>query len=175
MAENIEKIKKSIRNIPDFPKPGILFRDITPLLNDIELLRKSTSLLAEPFKKSGIEAVAAVEARGFIFGSLLANELNVGFVPIRKKGKLPFNTVSVSYDLEYGTDQLEAHKDAVKAGAKVLVIDDVLATGGTAKATVELVEKIGGNVAGIAFLIELSGLKGREKISKYNIHSLIQY
>ena len=168
-------LKRYIRDIPDWPKEGILFRDITPLLLNPKAFAAAAEALCADFTEAGIEYVAAVEARGFIFGAAVAEKLGAGFVPIRKKGKLPWQTESVSYDLEYGTDTLEVHSDAVESGGKVLMVDDLLATGGTMAAACELIEKIGGKVAGIAFLIELAGLKGREKIADYKVASIITY
>jgi len=168
-------LKQYIRSIPDWPKEGILFRDITPLLADPVALKTATEVLCADFRGAGIEYVAAVETRGFIFGTAVAEKLGAGFVPIRKKGKLPSKTESITYDLEYGTDTLQVHVDAVKDGAKVLMVDDLLATGGTMAAACKLIEKIGGQVAGIAFLIELAALGGREKLSGYNARSIISY
>ena len=174
MTEEID-LKTYIRSIPDWPKEGILFRDITPLLADPAALKTATEALCADFHGMGIEYVAAVEARGFIFGAAVAEKLQAGFVPIRKKGKLPSKTESITYDLEYGTDTLQVHVDAVKNGAKVLMVDDLLATGGTMAAACKLIEKIGGHVAGIAFLIELSALGGRDKLTDYNPRSIIAY
>ncbi len=168
-------LKRYIRDIPDWPKEGILFRDITPLLLNPKAFAEAVHALCADFTEVDIEYVAAVEARGFIFGSAVAEKLGAGFVPIRKKGKLPWQTESVSYDLEYGTDTLEVHSDAIESGGKVLMVDDLLATGGTMAAACELIEKIGGKVAGIAFLIELAGLQGREKIADYKVVSIISY
>jgi len=168
-------LKKYIRSIPDWPKKGILFRDITPLLADPKAFAAAIDALCADFIEAGIEYVAAVEARGFIFGAAVAERLDAGFVPIRKKGKLPFKTESVTYDLEYGTDTLEVHSDAVDKGSKVLMVDDLLATGGTMAAACKLIEKIGGQIAGITFLIELTELAGRDKLSKYKINSVISY
>ena len=168
-------LKRYIRDIPDWPKEGILFRDITPLLLNPKAFAAAVEALCADFTEAGIEYVAAVEARGFIFGAAVAEKLGAGFVPIRKKGKLPWQTESVSYDLEYGTDTLEVHSDAVKSGGKVLMVDDLLATGGTMAAACKLIEKIGGTIAGIAFLIELAGLQGREKIADYKVASIITY
>lgn len=167
-------LQEHIRSIPDWPKKGILFRDITPLLANPTAFAAAVDTLSEGFTDS-IEYVAAVEARGFIFGAAVAKKLGVGFVPIRKKGKLPFKTESVTYDLEYGTDTLQVHSDAVRPKAKVLMVDDLLATGGTMAAACKLIEKIGGQVAGIAFLIELGELAGREKLNKYKINTVILY
>jgi len=168
-------LKRYIRDIPDWPKKGILFRDITPLLLNPKAFAAAVEALCADFTEAGIEYVAAVEARGFIFGAAVAEKLGAGFVPIRKKGKLPWQTESVSYDLEYGTDTLEVHSDAIESGGKVLMVDDLLATGGTMAAACELIEKIGGTVAGIAFLIELAGLQGREKMADYKVASIISY
>lgn len=169
-----EDIKKSIRNIPDFPKKGILFRDITPLLLDRDkfaaCIDHFSSLTKEP-----IDYVVSVESRGFIFGSALAYALNAGFVPIRKEGKLPYEKFQVSYKLEYGTAVVEIHTDAIKKGARVIIIDDVLATGGTVEAAISLVEKFGAKISGIFFLIELKELHGRGRLIGYDIHSLISY
>jgi adenine phosphoribosyltransferase len=164
-----------IRSIPDWPKKGILFRDITPLLADPKAFSAAVDALCAGFGEAGVEYVAAVEARGFIFGAAVAEKLGAGFVPIRKKGKLPFKTESVTYELEYGTDTLEVHSDAVGEAAKVLMIDDLLATGGTMAAACKLVEKIGGQIVGIAFLIELSELAGREKLGDYRINTVLSY
>ena len=168
-------LRQFIRDIPDFPKQGILFRDITPLLADAGALACAIEQLTEPFQDKGIDAVAAVEARGFIFGSAVAKALNAGFVPIRKKGKLPYHIESVSYGLEYGSDVVEVHTDAVKSGTRVLMVDDLLATGGTMAAACELIEKIGGQIHGLTFLIELTDLKGRDKFQQYDIHTVLSY
>ncbi|MHC4571790.1 MAG: adenine phosphoribosyltransferase [Planctomycetota bacterium] len=164
-----------IRCIPDWPKRGILFRDITPLLADPIAFAAAVDALCAGFIETDIEYVAAVEARGFIFGAAVAKKLGAGFVPIRKKGKLPFKTESITYDLEYGTDTLEVHNDAVKKGAKVLMVDDLLATGGTMAAACKLIEKIGGRIEGIVFLIELLELAGRGRLSGYKINTIISY
>ncbi|MCD6427621.1 MAG: adenine phosphoribosyltransferase [Caldisericaceae bacterium] len=168
-------LKKYIRNIPDFPQKGILFRDITPLLADGDAFKFAVKELANHFKDKGIQKVAGVEARGFIIGAPVAAELGVGFVPIRKPGKLPFETVRKEYQLEYGMSILEVHKDAVKKGEKVLMIDDLLATGGTAKAASELIESLGGEIAGWGFVIVLKSLKGEEKLKNYELFSLIDF
>jgi adenine phosphoribosyltransferase len=175
MQDEGNDLKRYIRDIADWPKKGILFRDITPLLLNPKAFSAAVDALIADFTEMGIEYVAAVEARGFIFGSAVAEKLDAGFVPIRKKGKLPWQTESITYDLEYGTDTLEVHSDVVESGGKVLMVDDLLATGGTMAAACELIEKIGGTVAGIAFLIELVGLQGREKIADYNVTSIISY
>ena len=174
MDQGIE-LERYIRSIPDWPKKGILFRDITPLLAEPKAFAAAVDALCAGFTGADIEYVAAVEARGYIFGAAVAKRLGVGFVPIRKKGKLPFKTESVTYDLEYGTDTLEVHSDAVEKGAKVLMVDDLLATGGTMAAACKLIEKIGGEIAGITFLIELGELAGRRKLSGYKISTVISY
>ena len=167
-------LKSSIRDIPGFPKEGIIFKDITTLLRDKDKFRQTVDLFAEKFKSKKIDIIISVEARGFIFGAALAYKIGAGIAPVRKKGKLPFKTHSVTYELEYGKDTLEIHQDAFKKGANVLIVDDLLATGGTCKAVIELVEKIGGKIVGLAFLIELLPLKGRDKLKGYEIVSLIQ-
>lgn len=164
-----------IREVPDFPKKGINFKDITPLLGDADAFRYVIDRFTRDYEGKGIEAVVGVESRGFIFGAPLAYTMHVPFVPIRKPGKLPSTCVKIVYDLEYGTDAIEMHKDALVKGQKVLIVDDLLATGGTAKATVDLVEKVGGKVTGLIFLIELTFLKGRLKLQNYKVNSLIQY
>ena len=171
----MEQLRAIIRDIPDFPKPGILFRDITPLLADTERLPIAVRALVEPFRAAGITAVAGMEARGFIFGGLVADKLGVGFIPLRKPGKLPFETISETYELEYGMASLEAHADALDADDRVLVIDDLIATGGTAVAACRLVERLGASVAGLAFVIELDALNGRELLGDYHVHSLLHY
>ena len=175
MATKEIELQRYIRSIPDFPKKGILFRDITPLLAEPKALAAAIDALCAGFTKAAIEYVAAVEARGFIFGASVAARLGVGFVPIRKKGKLPFKTESITYDLEYGADTLQVHIDAIETGAKVLMVDDLLATGGTMAAACKLIEKIGGRIAGITFLIELSELAGRSKLSGYKINTCLSY
>jgi adenine phosphoribosyltransferase len=164
-----------IRSIPDFPKPGILFRDITPLLSHPGAFRRAVAEMADPFRHKGIGVVAAAEARGFIFAAPVALELDAALVPLRKPGKLPFQTLSHSYDLEYGADTLQIHADAIAPGANVLIVDDLLATGGTIEACCHLVEKAGGRVAGCAVLIELTPLRGRQRIARYPTISLVQY
>lgn len=171
----MHRLKAKIRDIPDFPKPGIVFRDITPLVADPSALQLSVYQLLQPFLGQPVNAVAGMEARGFIFGSLAAWELGVGFIPLRKPGKLPYDVQSASYDLEYGSAALEVHTDAVNAGDKILLIDDLIATGGTAQASCQLIEELGGAIIGCAFVIELDALKGREKLSKYKVHSLLHY
>ena len=164
-----------IRSIPDFPKPGILFRDITPLLAAPAAFRLAVVEMANPFRRDKIDVVAAAEARGFIFAAPVALELNASLVPIRKPGKLPYSTQALTYDLEYGSDTLEIHTDAIAPGSKVLVVDDLLATGGTVEACCRLVEKAGGIVVGCAFLIELADLKGADRIAQYKTISLVRY
>ncbi|MFZ0598605.1 MAG: adenine phosphoribosyltransferase [Flavobacterium sp.] len=169
------KIENYIRDIQGFPKEGILFKDITPLLNDPIARQKCLSILVESLKDQKIDKVVGAESRGFFFGILLAQELNAGFVPVRKPKKLPYDIISASYELEYGTDSLEMHTDAIKKGDRVLIHDDVLATGGTAKAVCELVEKLGGEIVQCNFLMELSFLNGREKIKEYPLFAAITY
>ena len=167
--------KQFIRSVPDFPKAGILFRDITPLLGSPEAFRTSVRRIADHFRGRNVDAVAAVEARGFLFAAPLALELDVALVPIRKPGKLPCETIALSYALEYGTDALEIHADAFSPGANVLVVDDLLATGGTVEACCRLVEKAGAKVVACAFLVELAGLNGAKRISQYEVFSLIKF
>lgn len=171
----MERIKAKIRDIPDFPKPGIVFKDITPLVKDPATLRLAVYQLIHPFLGRDITAVAGMEARGFIFGSLVAWDLGVSFIPLRKPGKLPYDIQSVSYDLEYGSATLEAHVDAFEENDRVLLIDDLLATGGTAKASCELVESLGATVEALAFVVELDFLEGRNKIDDYEVHSLVHF
>jgi adenine phosphoribosyltransferase len=171
----MESLKEKIRSVPDFPKPGINFFDITTLLRDRDGFRSAIEALAGPFENTGIDIVIGVESRGFILGGAVADRLGSGFAPVRKKGKLPANTVRETYDLEYGTDCLEIHSDAVDRGQKVLIVDDVLATGGTAAATAALVRKLGGDVQALAFLIELGFLNGRAKLTEETIFSVLTY
>jgi adenine phosphoribosyltransferase len=168
-------LSKHIRNIPDFPKPGILFRDVTTLIQDKKAFKASVDMLAAKYKGKKIDKVVGVEARGFVFGAALAHKIGAGFVPVRKKNKLPFRRISATYELEYGTDTLEIHEDAIEKGEKILIIDDLLATGGTVKAAIELVNKLGGEIQGIGFVIELVDLKGREKLKPYPVCSLIEF
>jgi adenine phosphoribosyltransferase len=170
----VEHLKQLIRDIPDFPQPGILFRDITPLLRDPAAFRQVTAALAEPFR-GRVDAVAGVESRGFIFGAPLAAELGVGFLPIRKAGKLPGDKLAMEYALEYGTSTLEIHTDAVRPGERILLADDLLATGGTARAAAGLIEAVGGKVEGIAFVIELLFLQGRTVLEGYDVRALLAY
>jgi adenine phosphoribosyltransferase len=169
------ELKSRIRQVPDFPKPGILFYDITSLLRDAEGFRLAIDALSRPYEGHEIDAVVAVESRGFILGAAVADRLGIGFVPVRKPGKLPAKAVQMAYDLEYGTDRLEIHEDAVAPDQRVLVLDDVLATGGTARATVDLVERLGGRVEGVAFLIELNFLNGRAKLPGRDVFSVLSY
>ncbi|MEQ1528397.1 MAG: adenine phosphoribosyltransferase [Methylococcales bacterium] len=171
----MDRLRNKIRDIPDFPKPGIMFKDITPLVKDPATLRLTVHQLLQPFLGGNITAVAGMEARGFIFGSLVAWELGLPFVPLRKPGKLPYDVQSVAYDLEYGSAALEAHVDAFNENDKVLLIDDLLATGGTARASCELVEKLGATVEACAFVVELDFLQGREQLKNYNVHSLLHF
>ena len=164
-----------IRNVPDFPKEGIQFKDITTLIKDGELFAQAVDQLYDFYRHEEIDKICAVEARGFIFGSALAYKLNLGFIPIRKPGKLPAKTVIEEYELEYGTDRIEIHADAIEKGDKVLLVDDLLATGGTAKAACNLIEKLKGEIVGVAFLIELTGLNGRKLFDKYKINSLVEF
>jgi adenine phosphoribosyltransferase len=168
-------LAKKIRNIPDFPVKGILFRDITTLLKNPDAFQEAVDALLDRYIDTDIDLVAAIEARGFIFGAPLAYELAAGFIPIRKPDKLPAETISASYTLEYGTNTLEMHKDAIEPGQRVLLVDDLVATGGSAKAAVELIESLGGEVVGVVFLIELSDLKGIEQLEGYDVFSLIKF
>jgi 5'-methylthioadenosine phosphorylase len=173
--QEIAKLKDKIRTIPDFPKPGIIFRDITPILQDKESLKKLTDLLYEKYKNDSIDVVAGIESNGFILAGLLAEKLNAGLVLMRKPGNLSYETVKQDYSMEYGTDSIEIHKDAIKPGQKVLIVDDVIATGGTAQAAANLIEKIQGKIIGCAFVMELPELKGKEKLSKYTCFSLMNF
>ncbi len=168
-------LKKIIRDIPDFPKEGILFRDITTLLKDASAFKESIKQMADAFRSANITKVCGIESRGFIFGAPLALELNAGFVPIRKDGKLPWTKMSQEYSLEYGKDKIEVHVDAVEKGERVLIVDDLIATGGTAGACVELVKRMGGTISGLVFLIELEFLKGRDVFKDYDVVSLVKY
>lgn len=168
-------LEKYIRDIQDFPKEGIIFKDITPLLNDAQARKKSLDLLVSAVSNQRIDKVIGVESRGFFFGTLLAQELNAGFIPVRKPNKLPYETISATYDLEYGTDTLEIHADAIQKGDRILIHDDVLATGGTARAVCELVERLGGEIVQCNFLIELTFLNGRSKLDGKDIFAAIRY
>lgn len=168
-------LRERIRDVPDFPREGILFKDVMPLIADPEYFAESIRRLAEWSRPREPDLILGAEARGFIFGGALAFDLGAGFIPARKPGKLPWETVEATYELEYGMDSLQVHRDAVTPGARVIVLDDVLATGGTAKAKCELVEQLGGIVAGVLFVIELTFLNGRERLGGYDVHALIQY
>jgi len=171
----VERIKALIRDIPDFPKPGILFKDITPLLADPVAFRRVIETLSDHYRNQRIDQVVCVEARGFLIGAPLAYKLGAGIVPVRKPGKLPYDCVSATYSLEYGTDMLQMHRDALQTGSRVLIADDVLATGGTTAGVVDLIQKGGGEVAGVAVLMELMFLKGRERLKGQEVFSLLQY
>jgi len=168
-------LKKLIRDVPDFPKAGIIFKDITPLLKNPKGFKSALNQMAKKYKDKKIDKIVSMESRGFIFGAALSLKLGCGFVPVRKKGKLPYKTIREEYQLEYGTDILEIHEDAIVKDENVLIVDDVLATGGTAKAVCSLIEKLGGKVAGLCFLLELSFLNPQEKLKGYEIFSLIKY
>ena len=172
---SVDDLRAMIREVPDFPKPGILFYDITTLLKDPGAFRQSIELLSVPFIDRRIDVVVGMESRGFIFSAPMALGLNAGFVPVRKLGKLPAETYSVEYALEYGTNTLEIHRDAITPGQQVLVVDDLLATGGTVNGTIDLVRRLGGEVVGLAFLIELTFLNGRDRLRGHEIHSVISY
>ena len=171
----MELLKKHIRSIPDFPKEGIIFRDITTLLKEGEVFHQAVQALCDPYRGEDVDHVVAMEARGFILGGAMACELGTGFVPIRKSGKLPAETIEKTYELEYGTDTLAMHRDAIQPGERILMFDDLLATGGTMAASCEMVEELEGDIIACAFLIELDPLEGRKKISRYDILSLIHY
>lgn len=171
----MEDLKSRIRNVPDFPKAGILFYDVTTLLRDPDGFRLAINSMALPYNDRGIDLVVGIESRGFILGAAVADRIGAGFVPVRKFGKLPAKTVRATYDLEYGTDSLEMHRDAIEPGQRVLIVDDLLATGGTARATVGLVKQLGGQVEGVAFLIELVALNGRAKLPGEQLHVVLQY
>jgi adenine phosphoribosyltransferase len=171
----MEALKTRIRHVPDFPKAGILFYDVTTLLRDAEGFKLAIDAMAEPYHGKGISLVVGIESRGFILGAAVADRIGAGFVPVRKVGKLPHTTVRVSYALEYGTDSLEMHSDAIDKGQKVLIVDDLLATGGTARATADLVRGLGGDVHAIAVLIELAGLNGRAKLAEEHVRAVLTY
>jgi adenine phosphoribosyltransferase len=170
-----DDLRAKIREIPDFPKPGILFYDITTLLKDAGAFKESIDLMMEPFRDKQVDLIVGMESRGFIFSAPMAIHLDAGFVPVRKLGKLPAETASVEYALEYGTNTLEIHKDAIQPGQKVLIVDDLLATGGTVLGTIDLVKTLKAEVVGLAFLVELNFLKGRERLGEYYTHSVVQY
>jgi len=171
----MQELEKLIRSIPDFPKPGILFRDITTLLQNGPQFRRAIDIIAKHYEGKKIDKIVAVESRGFIIASPLAYKFKAGIIPVRKKGKLPYKTVEATYDLEYGTDTLQMHADAFPEGSNVLIVDDLLATGGTAKAVIDLVKKLKGKIVGVCFLIELTDLKGREKLKGHKVLSIIKY
>src|ERR671924_2027627 len=175
MQDEIASIRRAIRDIPDFPKPGIVFKDITPLLSNGQLFGRTIDILADRYHSQKVDAVLGIESRGFIVGAALAYKLGAGFCIVRKPGKLPYETHRASYELEYGTDSLEIHVDALPAKARVIIADDLIATGGTAAATAQLVSRIGGTVVECAFVIELSFLKGREKLKPFGVYSVLQY
>ena len=170
-----EELRARIREIPDFPKPGILFYDITTLLKDADAYREAIDLMLEPYRDAGIEVVVGMESRGFIFSAPLAYLLSAGLIPVRKLGKLPAETLTVEYALEYGSNTLEIHRDAIRPGQKVLIVDDLLATGGTVRGTIDLVTRLGGDIVGLAFLVELEFLKGRAKLEGQRVTSVIRY
>ncbi|MCY3778258.1 MAG: adenine phosphoribosyltransferase [Candidatus Aminicenantes bacterium] len=171
----MEELKKKIREVPDFPKAGILFYDVTTLLKDADGLRQAVDLMVDPYVGAGIDKVVGIESRGFILAPAMAIRLDAGFVLVRKPGKLPAKTIEVAYDLEYGQDRIEVHEDAIEAGERVLIVDDLMATGGTAAAAVELVRRLEGNLVGAAFLVELEFLQGRAKVPGVEIFSLLKY
>jgi adenine phosphoribosyltransferase len=170
-----ESLRAQIREVPDFPKPGILFYDITTLIGQAEGFREAIELMLEPFRDEKVDVVVGMESRGFIFSTPMALQLDAGFVPVRKLGKLPAETITVEYELEYGTNTLEIHRDAIRPGQRVLVVDDLLATGGTTLGTIELIEQLKGEIVGLSFLVELSSLNGRERLDGYRINSVIGY
>ena len=172
---SVDDLRARIREVPDFPKPGILFYDITTLLKEPAAYKEAIDLMTAPFADTKVDIVVGMESRGFIFSAPMAYQLDAGLVPVRKLGKLPAETVSIEYALEYGTNTLEVHKDAIKTGQRVLIVDDLLATGGTVNGTIELVHRLGGEIVGLAFLVELLFLKGREKLHGQTVHSVIQY
>jgi adenine phosphoribosyltransferase len=174
-VSSADDLRAKIREVPDFPKPGILFYDITTLLKEPDAFRDVIDRMAEPVKDANIDLVVGMESRGFIFAAPLAYKLRAGFVPVRKLGKLPAETIEVEYDLEYGTATLEVHRDAIGEGQRVLIVDDLLATGGTVIGTIELGKRLGGEIAGLSFMVELTGLHGRDKLGDYAIHTLLTY
>ncbi len=174
-AEIEARLKARIRDIPDFPEPGILFRDITPLLGDAATLRLAIDAMVAPFRGAAIDHIVGIESRGFLFGIPMAYLLGIGFIPVRKKGKLPYTTITTEYALEYGTNAVEVHADAVQPGQRVLIVDDLLATGGTAAASVSLMEQVGAEVVGLAFAIELTALEGRNRLPGKDVLTLVRY
>jgi len=174
-ARSTDDLRAKIREVPDFPKPGILFYDITTLLREADAFREVIDRMAEAVKGERIDLVVGMESRGFIFAAPLADRLGAGFVPVRKLGKLPAETLEVEYDLEYGTATLEIHRDAIQPGQRVLIVDDLLATGGTVLGTIELVRRLGGEIAGLSFAVELTALGGRDKLGEFAIHTLLAY
>jgi len=174
-AKHAMDLKAAIREVPDWPKKGILFYDVTTLLKQGRCFEQAINALIEPYKDKQVDLVLGIEARGFIFAPTVAYALKAGFVPVRKPGKLPAATLQATYELEYGTDSLEIHKDAIEAGQRVLIVDDLIATGGTAQATAGMVETMSGVVVGLAFVVELTFLKGRERLTKYDVHSILKY
>lgn len=175
MTDLSTELRNTIRDIPDFPKPGIIFKDITPVLKSPDLFEKVIAAFHDRYRDKGVIAIVAIEARGFIFGGALAERMGVAFIPVRKKGKLPYETVSAIYELEYGTDSVEMHSDALQAGDRVVVLDDLVATGGTAEATARLCEKLGAEVVELAFVIELAFLNPREKLDHYSVFSMVTF
>lgn len=175
MEKKYDNLKALIRDIPNFPKEGIMFRDITTLLKDAQGLKEIIDIFSDRYRDKGIKYILGADARGFIFGAAIAYNIGAGFVPIRKKGKLPYKTLSASYELEYGSNEVEMHVDAIENGDKVVIVDDLLATGGTAKAMLDLVKKLGGDIEEFAFMIELDDLNGRDKLQGENVFSIIKY
>jgi adenine phosphoribosyltransferase len=175
LITHLDELRRVIRDVPDFPQKGIVFKDITPLLSDPASFRKAIDFMAAPLRSREFDLLVGIESRGFIFASALALELGKGHIPVRKPGKLPAKTVQISYQLEYGSDRLEMHADAIRAGQRVVIVDDVLATGGTARGVASLVEKVGGEVAALSFFIELDFLKGRDRLSGYEIRTVLNY
>lgn len=169
------RLEALIRDVPDFPQPGILFKDITPILRDPRALREAIDAMAEPFANARVDVIVGLESRGFVFGAPMAYNMGLGFAPVRKLGKLPADKIYVEYDLEYGRNTFEMHRDAVEPGQRVLIVDDLLATGGTMRASIDLVERLGGKVIGLSFLVELGFLNGRDKLGGYDIHTVIRY
>jgi adenine phosphoribosyltransferase len=168
------RLEAMIRDVPDFPQPGIIFKDITPILQSPQGLREAIDAMVEPFRDAGIDAIVGLESRGFVFGAPIAYNMGLGFVPVRKHGKLPADKIHIEYDLEYGSNIFEVHRDAITPGQRVLLVDDLLATGGTMRASIDLVEQLGGVVAGLAFMVELGFLNGRDRLQGYDLHALIR-